>query len=73
MAEEHEMGDQLSLVLSPDSDTPSPALRAHTVISLDLNKDIMLSASGSEELDVGDEEQMSAELPPQSVPFEVLL
>ncbi|KAK3554796.1 hypothetical protein QTP70_033490, partial [Hemibagrus guttatus] len=70
---EQEMGPSLSFVLSPDSDIPASVSRARTVISPDPEEDILLSASGSEELEVGEEGHSSLDLPPQSVVFEELL
>lgn len=48
-------------------------LEAHTTISSEPNDNLMLSASGSEELDVGYKLQVAAELPSKSVVFQELL
>ncbi|KAK3528909.1 hypothetical protein QTP70_012870 [Hemibagrus guttatus] len=70
---EQETGPAFSLVLSPDSDIHAPASGARTAISLNLEVEIFLSASGSEEFDMGDEGNPSVNLPPQPVAFGELL
>lgn len=53
---EQETGDLLSLVLSSDSDIITSVLGTHSMISSESDEDLMLSTSGSKEIDMGDEQ-----------------
>lgn len=73
---EQETDKSFCLVLFSDSDLPPSASRACFATSSNQNKEFLLSASGSEELGVGDDEQAATELlhkEEQSVAFKELL
>ncbi|KAK3546808.1 hypothetical protein QTP86_002917 [Hemibagrus guttatus] len=66
--------DSLESVTLTVKFTPTlSVLGAHSTISPDPEEDILLSVSGSEELEVGEERHSSLDLPSQSVVFEELL
>ncbi|KAK3525795.1 hypothetical protein QTP70_007552 [Hemibagrus guttatus] len=58
-----------SLRVKANSNTSASAPGTYFAISPDLDEDIMLSSSDSEELDEGNKEKTAFELPPHSVVF----